>query len=91
MKELYNLLEIQPLDSSPYHPQTDGILEQFHSTVKSMLKKIMYKFNSQCDSVLPYILFAYQEVPSESTGFSPLELLFGKCDREPLYILRKSC
>ena len=28
------------------------------------------------DKVLPYVLFAYQEVPQSSTGFSPFELLY---------------
>ena len=30
------------------------------------------------DKLIPYILFAYREVPQESTGFFPFELLYGR-------------
>jgi len=35
-------------------------------------------------------LFAYREVPQESTGFSPFELLFGRYVRGPLDVLKES-
>ena len=37
-----------------------------------------------------YLLFAYREVPQESTGFSPFELLYGRRVRGPLDILKES-
>ena len=45
---------------------------------------------TEWDSWLPYLLFAYREVPNESTGFSPFELLFGRHVRGPLDILKES-
>ena len=30
------------------------------------------------DNLIPYLLFAYREVPQSSTGFSPFELLYGR-------------
>ena len=41
--------------------------------------------------LLPYLLFAYREVPQSSTGFSPFELLYGHTVRGPLDILKESC
>ena len=79
IKEL-RLLGVQPIQSSPYHPQTDGMVERFHSTMKTMLRKILTKFDMQWDKALPYILFAYREVPTETTGFSPFEMLYGRKD-----------
>ena len=35
------------------------------------------------------MLFAYREVPQETTGFSPFELLYGRCVRGPLDVLRE--
>ena len=35
LKELYNLLHIHPIRTSPYHPQTDGLVEPFNKTLKS--------------------------------------------------------
>ena len=42
------------------------------------------------DKWMPYLLFAYQEVPQDSTGFSPFELLYGRAVRGPLDILKES-
>ncbi|CAC5417984.1 unnamed protein product [Mytilus coruscus] len=38
------------------------------------------------DEYIPYLLFAYREVPNESTGFSPFELLYGRHIRGPLLV-----
>ena len=40
------------------------------------------------DKMIPYLLFAYREVPQSSTGFSPFELLYGREVRGPLDVLR---
>ena len=40
--------------------------------------------------MLPYLLFAYREVPQASTGFSPFELLYGWPVRGPSDILLKA-
>ena len=37
--EVYNLLHIKPIRTSPYRPQTDGLVERFNQTLKAMLKK----------------------------------------------------
>lgn len=42
------------------------------------------------DKWLPYLLFAYREVPQATTGFSPFELLFAHQVRGPLDVLRDS-
>ena len=52
-----------------------------------MLKKFVSISQKDWDEYLPYLLFAYREVPQETTGFSPFELLC--CVRGPLDVLRK--
>lgn len=42
------------------------------------------------DKWLPFLLFAYREVPQASTGFSPFELLYGWRVQGLLDLLRKS-
>ena len=42
------------------------------------------------DKLLPYLLFAYREVPQASTGFSPFELLYGRKICGPLDVLKES-
>ena len=73
--EVYRLLQIKPIRTTPYHLQTDGLVERLNSTLKSMLRKTANKEGKDWDQLLPYLLFAYREVPQASTGFSPFELL----------------
>ena len=54
-----------------------------------MLKKFVSKNQKDWDEYLPYLLFAYREVPQETTGFSPFKLLYGRCVRGPLDVLRE--
>ena len=89
LQDVYQLLSIKRIRTSPYHPQTDGLVERFNSTLKSMLRKFVASNAKDWDEYLPYLLFAYREVPQESTGFSPFELLYGRRVRGPLDVLRE--
>ena len=90
LTEIYRLLHVHPIRTSPYHPQTDGLIERFNQTLKTMLRKTAVEEGKDWDKLLPYLLFAYREVPQDSTGFSPYELLYGHSVRGPLDILRES-
>ena len=90
LSEIYQLLHVHPIRTSPYHPQTDGLVERFNKTLKAMLRKVAAEDELNWDKWLPYLLFAYQEVPQDSTGFSPFELLYGRAVRGPLDILKES-
>ena len=89
LAELYRLLQVHPIRTSPYHPQTDGLVERFNQTLKSMLRKTGTDGGKEWDKKIPYILFAHREVPQASTGFSPFELLYGRDVRGPLDILKE--
>ena len=41
------------------------------------------------DKYLPALLFAIREVPQESLGFSPFELLYGRNVKGPMAIFRE--
>ena len=42
------------------------------------------------DRLIPFLLFAYREVPQVSTGFSPFELLYGRMVRGPLDVVKEA-
>lgn len=86
--ELCRLLKVSKLVSSPYHPQTNGLVAKLNGTLKKMLKAYAVKEPSKWDKHLPYVLFAYREVPNETTGFSPFEMLFARQVRGPLAVLK---
>ena len=88
LREVYHLLSIVPINTSPYHPQTNELVERFNQTLKAMLKKAASEDGKDWDCLIPYLLFAYREVPQSSTGFSPFELLYGRQVRGPLDTVR---
>ena len=90
LAEVYRLLKIKPIRTTPYHPQTDGLVERFNGTLKAMLKKTVAEEGKDWDRLLPYLLFAYREVPQASTGFSPFELVYGRNVRGPLDVLKEA-
>lgn len=90
LKEVYHLLGIKGIRTTPYHPQIDGMVERFNKTLKAMLHKFVESTGADWDQWLPFLLFAYREVPQAITGFSPFDLLYGRHVREPLDVLREA-
>ncbi|XP_064083032.1 uncharacterized protein LOC135199045 [Macrobrachium nipponense] len=79
-------LAIQHITSVPYHPESQGVVERFHQTLKSVLKKL-YDSDNEWDKILPFALFAIRNHPNSSTGVAPFELVFGHKVRGPLEIM----
>ena len=55
-----------------------------------MLRKAASTEGKDWDRLIPFLLFAYREVPHDSRGFSPFELLYGRDVRGPLDIIKES-
>ncbi|XP_021346951.1 uncharacterized protein LOC110446237 [Mizuhopecten yessoensis] len=89
MREVSRLLSIRQLTTSPYHPMCNGLVERFNGTLKQMLRKMSAERPKDWDRFINALLFAYREVPQESLGFSPFELLYGRAVRGPMMILRE--
>jgi len=64
LKQVYPLLSIKSVHTTPYHPQTDWLTEQVNHSLKQMLCKFGNETGSDWDHGLPY-----REVPQASTGF----------------------
>ena len=88
MKEKKQLLSIKELTTTPYHPMRNGLTETFNGTMKNMLKRLCSEQPRQWHRYINPLLFAYREVPQESTGFLPLQLLYGRTARGPMFILK---
>lgn len=86
LAKMYKLLHVKALWRSP---QTDGLIERFNKTLKEMLHKTATEEHKDWNKLLPYVLFAYREVPQEFTGFSPFELVYGREVRGPLDIIKE--
>ena len=89
MKEVSRLLSLQQITTTPYHPICNGLIERSHMTLKQMLRRMCVERPKDWDKYLPALLFAIREVPQESLGFSPFELLYARNVKGPMAILRK--
>ena len=89
MKEVSRLLSLRQLNTTPYHPICNGLVEKFNRILKRMLKKLCEEKPRDWDRYLNPLLFAYREVPQETLGFSPFELLYGRSIRGPVGILKE--
>lgn len=77
-------LGVKQIRSSAYHPESQGALERFHSTLKTMIRTYCLENERDWDEGVHLLLFAARESVQESTGFSPFELVFGHQVRGPL-------
>ena len=83
MMQLYDQLGFTKIQTSVYHQEGNGLVESFNNTLKRMFKKFVRERVNNWDKFLPYLVFAHREVPCESTGYSPFELLYGRSLRGP--------
>ena len=77
------------IKSSAYHPESQGALERFHSTLKNMIRSYCFENEKDWDEGINLLLFAARESVQESLGFSPFELVFGHNVRGPLKLLKE--
>ena len=80
-------LRVKHNQASKYHAQSQGTLEKFHQTLKSLLWGYCVELNQDWEEGLPWLLLAAREVVQENTRFSPNELVFGHTVRGPLALL----
>ena len=73
-------LHIQHRQATPYHPQTNGVVERFHRTLKECLRKLVNNTTATWEDQLARALWAYRISDSQARGSSPFALLYG---REP--------
>ena len=77
------MLGVKKLNTSGYHPQSDGLVEKFNSTLTNMIAKSCESRPYDWDQQLPFLLFAYRVSAQESTKDSPFFLLYGRDARVP--------
>ena len=83
VKEICQLLGIRKTRTTPYHPQSDGLVERFNRTLLNMLSIAVMDDEHSWDLHLPTILLAYRTSIHETTGVTPFELMFGRQARVP--------
>lgn len=83
--EVCRIMQTQKLNTSSYAPQTNAIQERFNSVILDTISHYVNECHTDWDTYLPAIQFAYRTTPAtNSVGFSPFFLLYGREARLPL-------
>lgn len=87
LHELSHLLGIKKTRTTPFHPQSNGLVERQHQTLTSYLAKFVSENQRDWDRWIGMYLLAYRSAKHETTEISPAELCFGRELRLPLDLL----
>jgi Reverse transcriptase (RNA-dependent DNA polymerase)/RNase H-like domain found in reverse transcriptase len=84
----YKTFGIEARRATPGHPQGNATVERQIQTVKRMLRHIFTSNKPrEWHNRLPQLLWAYNSMTHDTTGISPVELLYGRPPRGPLHVL----
>ena len=78
MDSLFHRLGVHHLYSTPYHPQTNGQIERFNSTMDAKIATLANARRTDWDIQLPYVIFNYNATVHSSTRIIPFELMYGR-------------
>ncbi|KZS20397.1 Uncharacterized protein APZ42_012914 [Daphnia magna] len=63
--------------STPYHPQSNGLVERLDHSLADMLAMYVNKAHTDWDTILPFVTFAYNSSRQESNRRTSIFLLYG--------------
>ena len=87
VQEICDLFAVKKVNTTAYHPQTDGLTERFNHTLCSMLSMYVSKHQRDWDRFIPFALFAYRTATQESTKETPFYLIYGRDPCLPLDVV----
>ncbi|KAL4132497.1 hypothetical protein QTP88_009636 [Uroleucon formosanum] len=76
-KECCKLLKIEKMNTTPYHPQSNGGLERFHRTLAEYLRHYVNKNQTDWDEYVAFAIFVYNTTVHTTTNHQPYELVYG--------------
>lgn len=88
-KELYQLLKIKRVTSTPYHHETVGTIERSHRVLNEYLRSYVNENLDNWEEYLRYFTYCYNITPHTSLQlkYSPFELVFAKSPKTYDFLL----
>jgi transposase InsO family protein len=76
-KNTCRLLRIRKIQSTAFHPKSQGSLERSHRVLAEYLRHYIRQDQSNCDEWVPFAIYVYNVTEHSATGYAPFELIFG--------------
>ena len=87
LKHLAQFCSIKRIQTSPYHPQTNGQTERMNQTIINMLKALARRNKSNWKDHVQKLVHAYNCTTFSSTVYSTYYLLFGRTEKLPIDLI----
>ena len=87
VQEVSRILQINKTRTTPYHPQSDGLVERFNRTLLNMLATTVRGHPWDWENHLRKLCMAYNTSVHPATGFTPFQLMFGRQARLPMDVV----
>ena len=84
LKEVNDFFQVIKLQTTPYHPQTDGLVERFNRTLANMLSTYTNSNQTDWDKYIPSCLFAYRNAVHASTNQTPFYMMYLRESNMPI-------
>ncbi|KAK3775309.1 hypothetical protein RRG08_030978 [Elysia crispata] len=91
MSEVTEMMGTERRLSTPYHAQSNGMVERFNGTLKNMLHKLTSDKARTWDKLIPAVFFTFREIPNTTTSYPPFTLMHGRQVRGPADIIADIC
>ena len=78
MNELIKQIGATHLYSTPYHPQTNGQIERYNSTMDAKIGTLSNARKTDWDEQLPFVTFNYNTSMHSSTKQVPFQMMYGR-------------
>ena len=86
IKELHKLASIQKMQTTTYHPKTNGQCERFNQTLINMIGTFEAEVKQHWKDYLPTLGYAYAWAKNNATYFSPYYLMYAWKPKLPIDI-----
>jgi hypothetical protein len=83
-QSVYKLMNIKKINTTAYHPQTNGLVERMNGSLIRIIKLYVNENQNDWDVYLPFALFCYRTTYHTRIGETPFYLLHGREPRLPI-------
>ena len=86
IQDIVKISGTKKLNTTAYHPQTDGLTERFNKTIVQIISMYVSKDQRDWDEFIPFALFAYRTSVQHTTKETPFYLMYGREPKLPMSI-----